>query len=334
VVLRYRHRDGKHIPFEITHRNRLNDPARGRVLTEMVDVSERMEAVEALRASEQLLRRLTETLPLGILQIDADQRSVYRNERLLEILGVANAATLDAQFALVARADRELLGAALDELMTGGEPADVEFTIDDRRGPRRCSVTMRALSSADGAINGALVCVADVTERARLRDELGRRAKFDDLTHCHTRAAILEVLDRALRQPHDGVAVLFIDLDDFKQINDRYGHAAGDDLLQLTGQRLLASVRAEDIVGRLCGDEFLVVCPDVATSATALDIAHRIAAALTQDAMLGAAAIVPTASIGVAWTDRAVGCDELVATADEAMYESKRAAGGPVLALR
>jgi diguanylate cyclase (GGDEF)-like protein len=94
----------------------------------------------------------------------------------------------------------------------------------------------------------------------------------------------------------------------------------------------MAGVRGGDVVGRLGGDEFLIVCPDVPTPEIALTLGHRIGASLGQTARVAATEIVPGASIGVAWTDADIGCDALVATADGAMYESKRTAGGPVLA--
>jgi diguanylate cyclase (GGDEF)-like protein/PAS domain S-box-containing protein len=335
-LTRYRDRDGQYIWFEVTHANLLADPARACVVSEMVDVSERMAAVEALRASEKLLRRVTESLPLGIIQIDAGRRIVYRNERLLRILGQTDAATLDDAFLRVAAPDRGRIDAALSEILGGGEPPDLELTIDHPGGPRRCSITLRGLGPPDGAATGAIVSVTDVTERSRLREELERRAHHDDLTHCHNRASILEILERAMHSPRagGGVAVVFVDLDRFKQINDRHGHAAGDTLLQLTGQRLMHCVRGDDIVGRLGGDEFLVVCPNLDTPELALALAQRIAAALAEPATLGAIAIVPSASIGVAWTKSALDADTIVARADEAMYKSKRRHAGPVLIAR
>jgi diguanylate cyclase (GGDEF)-like protein/PAS domain S-box-containing protein len=318
----------------VTHCNLLGDPARRCVVSEMVDVSERMEAVDALRAREALLRRLTEALPLGIIQIDAERRVVYRNKRLSAILGQADAATLDDHFRHVAPADRGAFDAALTALLDGGEAAELELAIDGSGCVRRCSVTMLALGAANGATTGAIVSVADITERVRLRDELERRARYDELTRCHNRASILQALDGVMltqRTSRTGVAVIFVDLDHFKAINDRHGHAAGDELLRLTGQRLLACVRGDDIVGRLGGDEFLVVCPSLESPALALALADRIASALAEPAMFGTTAIASSASIGVAWTNEAIGCDAIVALADEAMYESKRMANGPVL---
>jgi diguanylate cyclase (GGDEF)-like protein len=157
------------------------------------------------------------------------------------------------------------------------------------------------------------------------------------LTGCHNRAAILETLEVAheviaaqqrrrrgrLRRPRS-----------LQSDQRRHGHAAGDELLRLTAERLLNGIRDGDVVGRLGGDEFLVVCPAVATPELARALAHRIADSLAQNVTIDNTTIVPGTSIGVACTDAAVGCDAIVAIADEAMYESKRAAAGPVLALR
>jgi diguanylate cyclase (GGDEF)-like protein/PAS domain S-box-containing protein len=336
IIERYGHRDGKYIWFEFTNHNLLNDPAHHFVRSEMFDISERIEAAEALRASEQLLRRLTETLPLGIVQIDTERRIVYRNERLGEIVNVANAITIDEQLAQVAAADHPILDAALDALLSAGEPADIELKILHAGGARHCSVGMRALSAESGTVTGGIVCVADITERVVMREELEMRAKYDDLTHCHNRVSILEILDALLQDPDRhgaGMAVLFVDLDRFKAVNDRYGHAAGDELLRRIGQRLLHSVRTGDIVGRFGGDEFLVVCPDVLSPELALEIARRATTAIAQRVVLGVNSVLPAASIGVAWTNCRIDSDAFVASADAAMYESKRGDHQPVLCL-
>jgi diguanylate cyclase (GGDEF)-like protein/PAS domain S-box-containing protein len=336
AVMRYRHRDGQYIWFEVEHSNVLNDPARRLVRSEMVDVSERMDAIEQLRAGEQLLRRLTEALPLGVIQIDAARKIVYRNVLVGEILGTADGDRLGDWFAGVACGDREPLDSALRDVLENGAAAELEMTVGEGAGARRCNLSVRALSAHDDAVTGAILCISDVTERVKLREELEARAKFDMLTRCSNRASILETLEEMMRRSREtgnGVAVVFVDLDGFKAINDRYGHAAGDEVLRLTAERLSAAIRGGDVVGRLGGDEFLIVCPEVGTPDMALALADRIGAALKPTVVLESAAIEPGASIGVAWTDSAVGCDAIVALADEAMYEAKRGAGGPVLIL-
>ena len=119
-------------------------------------------------------------------------------------------------------------------------------------------------------------------------------------------------------------AVVFVNLDGFKELNDRYGHAAGDELLRTAAKRLRHAVREQDMVGRIGGDEFLVFCPNVGGESQATRLAGRIEAALRDS--------VP-ASVGVAWSSGdAHSADELVAKADRAMYASKRG-GSPAAAM-
>ena len=337
VRLRHRHKDGSWVWFEITNRNYLADPDQRCVLGEMIDISEEMSAHEALRAQEQLLRRLTEALPLGVLQIDAERAIVYRNDRLGEIVGVDEASSVDEQFAFTAPSDRPELEEALAASLTGRD-ADLQLTVEHREhGTRRCAISIRALTTEDDVVTGAILSVADITDDARLRDELERRATYDALTRCHNRAATLDALDHmlAVRRHTDGggVAALFFDLDGFKAVNDRFGHAAGDELLRQVSRRLLAAARNGDLVGRLGGDEFLVICPGVASPDHALHIATRMTRALTGDITYAGQRLTPRASIGVAWTPGADDADTLVARADAAMYQAKLAGTSrPVLA--
>jgi len=333
-LVRYRHRDGHYLWFETAHDNLLANPAVGRIISQMIDVTDRMEAIEAQRAQAQLLRQITEALPVGILQMDAQRHVVHRNERLGAILGVANATAFDDQFALLRRADREALRAALDALGDDDFMPDIEVVVEHPNGERRCSIGLRKLTAHDGTATGAIACVADVTDSARLRDELKKRATRDKLTQCFNRAAILELLAgtlRAIPAVYHGLAVLFVDLDGFKQINDTYGHAAGDDVLRRAAQRISHGVRPHDVVGRLGGDEFLIVCPDTETPQSARAIALRLDAALSQPITIGGTTITQSSSIGVAWTAQAIDPDALVARADAAMYQAKRAKRGPVV---
>jgi len=107
-------------------------------------------------------------------------------------------------------------------------------------------------------------------------------------------------------------------------VNDRFGHAVGDSLLVAAADRLRLAVRDCDHIGRLGGDEFLVICPGVTSSAQAVRIAERIAAAITDTVDVGPGAVELRASLGVAWTTEALDADTLIAQADSAMYESKR----------
>jgi diguanylate cyclase (GGDEF)-like protein len=122
---------------------------------------------------------------------------------------------------------------------------------------------------------------------------------------------------------------LFVDVDRYTAVNDRYGHAAGDELLSIVAERLQSAVREDDIVGRIGGDEFLVLCPNVDGPAEALRLAERLAQAQAQEVHLAKGTVSVRLSIGVAWSSgEDADADELVAQADHAMYESKREGAG------
>jgi diguanylate cyclase (GGDEF)-like protein/PAS domain S-box-containing protein len=336
VRLRQRHHDGHWIWFEITNHNRLNDPAERCVVAEMIDISEEMAAQEFLHAREQLLRRLTEALPVGVLQIDATGAVVHRNARLTDMIGGAEAQTMITVFDRVFAPDRAALESGIRAALERSLDTDLEVGIESARGEvARCRVSVRALSDDDGRPTGAIVCVDDVTEGARLRAQLEERATYDALTRCRNRASIIAELDRALdalRGVRSGIAVVFIDLDGFKRVNDLRGHAEGDALLVKIAQALTDSLRREDLVGRLGGDEFLVLGHNIASAEEALAMGDRLAASLAHCADPDTQR--PVASIGVAWTPTGLGvnADLIVSHADTAMYASKReGAGRPVL---
>ncbi len=333
VRLRHRRRDGSWVWFEVTNHNLLDDPARACVVAEIVDISEEMAAQEELRAREQLLDRLAEAIPLGLFQVNAAGEIVYTNDRLHEILGVERVASFQAQMAGVVEDDQLALKRALDEVLDTGSHADVEveLRLASSEEVRFCAINLRALTHEDGAISGAIACVADVTDSARMRDELKRRATFDELTGCYNRASFMRALEAnvADAQPDAERAVMFVDLDRFKEVNDRAGHAAGDELLRGVGERLRATVRSNDMVGRVGGDEFLVMCPQVGGPEGAMRLAERLAQALRDPVRLAAGSAAAQLSIGVAWSaGTGVGADTLVAQADAAMYQSKRQGSG------
>jgi len=314
--------------------NRLEDTDNPRVITSMRRVDEQGVSVEEqLRAREQLLGRLSEALPVGVFQVDLEGRITFTNDRLHSIVGVDPRPTVDDQLSALVVDDRPLLESALAAVL-GGQPVDdIEIRLAAPGadplvdGVRTCLLSLRTLTDAVGVVSGAVGCLSDVTDRTRLRRELEIKAAVDELTSCLNRAATLDLLGRTIAHSElggPGYAVLFIDLDRFKEVNDRYGHAAGDRLLVATAVRLRGAVRDCDDIGRFGGDEFLVICPRVGSTAEALGIAKRIAGALTCTVDVGPSTVELRASIGVAWTGERLDPDTLIAQADLAMYESKR----------
>lgn len=341
VRLRHRHRDGSWVWMEVTNWNRLDDPAHRDILAEMVDISDQMEALEALHAREQLLRQVTETVHVGLFQADLGGRVLYCNSRLMDITGAGAEATLADHFANVVIEDRPRLDHAIGVARAGGE-AEVEVALQAGVGSRRyCKYSLRPLRGEAGDVMGLTGCLEDVTVAVRARQALEARADSDQLTGCLNRSAVLTVLQETLekaavagRATAGGTAVIFMDLDGFKPINDQLGHAAGDEVIVDVADRIRSSVRSGDVVGRLGGDEFVVVCPGVTSPDQALSVASFIGTrSFDRPIEVAGRTVRLTASLGVAWTDGPLAdALTLVRQADAAMYESKRnRLGRPVL---
>jgi len=164
-------------------------------------------------------------------------------------------------------------------------------------------------------------------EMHSLHEELSRQALQDTLTGLPNRAALIRHLDRSLAacaEAGQGLAILFIDLDGFKQVNDSLGHAVGDELLVLASQRIRACMRPHDVVTRVGSDEFVVVCPNVSDPSIVPAIAARIGSQLAAPFPIGDHEAVVSASIGLVTTSDAAGtAEDLLGQADLAMYQSK-----------
>lgn len=323
---RYLRSDGSWIWLEITNTSRLNERG-GAVFSELVDVSDEMAAHEAVQQREELLRRVAEALPLGLMWVDVDRRILYANEQLEAITGTGEADDPLDRLAHVVDADVDAVGAAFDAALIHARDVNIEIHLDVPGAARTtvCTLTLRPLTGADDAVTGAIVCLADVTDTVLLRRELEWRATFDDLTGCFNRASIIARLDAAVgadRSEGLGTAVLFMDLDDYKQINDRLGHDAGDELLRVVAERLRHAVRPQDEVGRLGGDEFVVVCAGLADRGEAERVAQRVLDVVSEPVRLGEALVTTSVSVGVGFGHGSP--SELVALADEDMYRCKR----------
>jgi diguanylate cyclase (GGDEF)-like protein/PAS domain S-box-containing protein len=335
IRIRHRHRDGNWVWLEMENVFvGLDSPDRLVALAELTDISDEMAAHEAVSQRERLFRRLAESLPVGVLQTTADGRVVFVNARLAELMGVTDATTVDEQFATVRPEHRLELNAALKDAATSGHDRDAEVDIErpGDAGHRRYLFTVAALSGQEGE-TGAIVSVTDISDGARLREELRHQATSDALTGCLNRAATLAALERQLGDPGKvPLAVVFIDLNRFKSVNDSYGHAVGDELLAVAARRLRNQARSSDLVGRIGGDEFLVVCPRIGDRDQALALGRRFQRRLQGRTRISGVALRTSASIGVALAGPGTSADLLVAQADAAMYTAKREGGEePVL---
>ncbi len=353
--LRRKRKDGSWVWVDTTLHNYLNQPDCNHVLVELIDVSAEMAAQEALQEREELLRRLTDGMPDGLLQVDAEREVVYNNARLLEILhGSRYAASnwsesapeSDGESPDAAPSMRALLKTltdggmrafttALRRVLDEAVDQDIEVDFVLPTGEWRCALmSIRSLLRPTGDVSGAITSVLDITDSVRARQELEKRATFDALTGCYNRSSILSALQTEVEQDDAQMtAVVYVDLDQFKSVNDTMGHAAGDEVLVQLAERLKGVSRRDDSVGRLGGDEFIMLLRGITGSAAAMQVAQRISESLSRSFVVASGPIQLRASVGVACLDAdAVTADELVSRADAAMYRSKdQGRGLPVL---
>ena len=184
-----------------------------------------------------------------------------------------------------------------------------------------------------GVLARAFNAMAD--EVRQEQEKLYRQANFDTLTGLPNRMMALDRINQAInraRRTRQRFALFFIDLDDFKNVNDSLGHAVGDELLVATGARVRAALRDADTVARLGGDEFLVLAPDVAAELQVEEIAERLIRAISEPQMLSGRKVVARCSVGIAiFPDNGDSLEKLMANADNAMYQAKSMGQGSAI---
>lgn len=189
------------------------------------------------------------------------------------------------------------------------------------------SMTTSPLLNTEGEIIGNSVISRDVTERRRMEELIRHQAHYDALTKVPNRQFFMELLSKSLAQSRRNekkLALLFMDINGFKQVNDTLGHSCGDKLLQEVARRLTTSIRESDTVARLGGDEFIIVMPDLARTDDVDIVLEKIMALFDAPFLLDDIAVESSVSIGISlYPDDGMSGDELIKNADIAMYEAK-----------
>jgi diguanylate cyclase (GGDEF)-like protein len=233
---------------------------------------------------------------------------------------------------LVAALDRGSLHAWLDELRVSGPERSVRIEVELASDPPRTVELQAKNLLRHPRVRCIAAVVVDTTERHRHEEALTHSALHDSLTGLANRALFLERLDQAVKTGM-GVAVIMIDLDRFKVVNDTHGHGVGDELLRTVGDRLSAAAPRGSTLGRLGGDEFAIVLPR-ATEGVAADVADRLLAAVSEPSDTSVGHVWVTACAGISSTSRARPPLELLRRADVAMYQSKAQGSGRSTAFR
>ena len=295
----------------------------------MLDVTERKQAEEALRQNEERFRSLVQNASDVITILDEDGTILYDSPAIERVLGyepgerVGKPASKYFHPEDVEQVKRSF-ARALEQI---GVRPPLEFRIRHKNGSWRYVEVTRTNLLDDPAVRGVVSNSRDVTERKRLEEQLHHQAFHDHLTGLANRALFMDRLGHALTRlsrRDASVAVLFLDLDNFKVINDSLGHEYGDQLLVAVGERLRGLLRSEDTVARLGGDEFTVLLEDVSSSTQATRVAERITEAFRLPFSLEGQELFVTASVGIALS--ATGSQrpqEILRDADVAMYQAK-----------
>ncbi len=298
----------------------------------LIDITERKQTEEALRESERRLRDLLENVRLASVLLDAQGRITFCNDYLLELTGYTKEELLDKNWfdLLVPPAQREAARQSFERHLASGEISPHEENeIVTRRGELRLLTwNNTALRDARGAITGTASLGIDVTESKRAEKEIERLAYHDALTGLPNRLRFEDRLDLALSlaQRHDYmVALLFLDLDRFKVINDSLGHKMGDLLLRKVAERFQGMIRDTDTLARLGGDEFIWLLSKVRSPQSAARVADKVLELFQQPFLLGGREVYVTASIGISiYPEHGANAEALVKNADIAMYRAKQ----------
>lgn len=315
-------------------------PARNGIIdgfiTTALDVHELQVTMNALRAANQRLSSHMENSPLAVLEMDQDLQLLHCSQRAVQLMGWLHVVHLEGKSlpALLGYTSGEGLHQALQRLQAGQEAqnrAETSFIRNDGS-EVHCEWFNSALTDADGRVTSIMALVQDVSAKIQIARQQHYLANHDSLTGLYNRAAFQSRLGKSLAQARHNagsVALLFIDLDGFKRVNDMEGHRAGDEVLRIVAQRLAATVRAGDTIARLGGDEFLVMLDHEVTREVTDGIGQRIIAALHEPMRVEGRELHIGASIGVAVHPPLEGeIDALMNRADQAMYAAKRAGKG------
>lgn len=302
-----------------------------------LDVHELQVTMNALRSANQRLSSHMENSPLAVVEMDHKLQLLHCSQRAVQLMGWLHVAGLEGRLlteVLALASTDDSLPLALQRLQSGEESqnrAETCFVREDGT-EVHCEWFNSALTDEAGQVTSIMALVQDVSAKIQIARQQHYLANHDSLTGLLNRAAFQSRLEKSLAQAQQSagaVALLFIDLDGFKRVNDTEGHHAGDEVLRIVATRIASTVRAGDTIARLGGDEFLVMLDREVTRDVTDNIGHRIIEALHQPMTVEGRDLHIGASIGVALNPPLESdIEALMSRADQAMYSAKRAGKG------
>lgn len=328
MELRLRHADGHWV--WVRDRGRVVEwSADGKPLRMTGTIEDISEARKdaALRAeNEELLRVVLDNSPDPTVRFDQDMRIDYVNHRVVRTTDLPEDAWIGQRFSDMGFPEdaTQLWIENAKRVFETGERVRFEFRADLPQGTSWGEASMAPQHGLGGQVVSVVATIRDVTRRRWAEEELLRLATHDPLTGLANRSAVADEVARALQadaRVGTTTAVLLIDLDRFKNVNDSLGHGTGDDLLVAAAERMRGCARAGDLVARTGGDEFVMVMRSIRAIDEAVEVAQRLVHAFREPFSLHGRALYTTASVGIA-TATGPG-DDVVREADTAMYVAK-----------
>lgn len=283
----------------------------------------------SLKSSEEKFRKLTSMSPVGIFQIDTNGELTYINQRWREINQIRDEEiTLKSWFSALHPEDHKPLNHLWQRLVTEYEDLAKEVRLVAKNGQVSwIYIQATALHAKDGSLIGFLGSVSDISDLKKAQLQMENLAFYDPLTGLANRRLFKNRLEKAVKsvqRSNTSIALLFLDLDQFKRVNDALGHDAGDTLLKEIARRLDRNVRDNDTVSRIGGDEFTILLTDIHTTNDVRIVADKILQSLARPINLNGQEIVSTVSIGITITpEDSVDANTLMKNADLAMYRAK-----------
>lgn len=311
--------DGCHVAVVATAQ-----PTRDQWWVVRLAVADNQHIQSKLELSELRFAALAQHSPIPTFLSDVGMRLAHVNDAFTAMLGTKTSDLLGNGWISYIHQDD------VDRVMSGvqavlmGEPANLVIRmVTSERDERQVDLRL-AQFVAPGHGPGFIGTAEDITERMMLQLRLTHQAHHDQLTGLPNRAKMLEELEQVFAHPRRPAALLFVDLDDFKVVNDSLGHSAGDKLLSIVAERLRTAVRPGDVVARFGGDEFVILCPGVTDEEAATTVAERVLVTLHTGVHIGEITVRPSGSVGVAIAGNEQVCpQDLLRDADIAMYEAK-----------
>ncbi len=296
------------------------------------DITEHKHSEMRLARGERRLRMITDNIPALITHIDTQHHITFANAAWLDFYQVRPQD-------MIGKHIRDAMGEGfyekrkkyVDEALTSGRRVEYEAVIATPEPVRHLHVVLIPDVDDHDQVVGLYTLGLDVTAQKASEALLEMQARVDHLTGLPNRRSFEEKIEEAAARAHrsgDALAVMYVDVDHFKQVNDRHGHDAGDAVLQKIAGRLRASVRGTDTVARLGGDEFVVLLESLRTEQEASAVARKILTTVREPIPLAAGSVTVSVSIGVALlsgAERTLSTTDLLKQADGALYEAKRA---------